>query len=78
MIPIFYSCCCDMVSKWEKIVVENGSYELDLWPNLEILTSDALSKVEFGSSYEEGKKIFNLQMELSELVMKSFPLPGAR
>ncbi|XP_049374051.1 cytochrome P450 CYP72A219-like [Solanum verrucosum] len=77
MVPIFYSCCCDMVRKWEKIVTENGSYELDLWPNLEILTSNALSKAAFGSNYEEGKKIFDLQMELSELVMKSFPLPGA-
>ncbi|KAG5597312.1 hypothetical protein H5410_038544 [Solanum commersonii] len=77
MVPIFYSCCYDMVSKWEKIVTENGSYELDLWPNLEILTSNALSKAAFGSNYEEGKKIFDLQMELSELVMKSFPLPGA-
>ncbi|XP_075080050.1 cytochrome P450 CYP72A219-like [Nicotiana tabacum] len=52
-----------MVSKWEKIVSEKGSYELDLWPNLETLTSDALSRAAFGSNYEE--------------VMKPFPLPGA-
>ncbi|KAK4342256.1 hypothetical protein RND71_038072 [Anisodus tanguticus] len=77
MLPIFHSSCCDMVSKWEKIVSEKGSYELDLWPNLEILTSDALSRAAFGSNYEEGKKIFDLQMELTELVMKPFPYPGA-
>ncbi|CAN4103179.1 unnamed protein product [Withania somnifera] len=77
MVPILYSCCCDMVSKWDKIISEKGLYELDLWPNLEILTSDALSRAAFGSNYEEGKKIFDLQMELGELVMKSFPLPGA-
>ncbi|PHT76789.1 Cytochrome [Capsicum annuum] len=66
-----------MVSKWEKIVSENGSYELDLWSNLEILTSDSLSRAASGSNYEEGTKIFNLQIELGELVMKAFPLPGA-
>lgn len=67
-----------MVSKWEKIVLEKGSYELDLWPNLETLTSDALTRAAFGSNYEEGKKVFDLQMELIELVMKPFPSPGAR
>ncbi|XP_060189913.1 cytochrome P450 CYP72A219-like [Lycium barbarum] len=77
MLPIFHSSCSDMVSKWEKIVLKNGSYELDLWPNLEILTSDALSRAAFGSNYEEGKRIFDLQMEFTELVMKPFPLPGA-
>nr|XP_033510989.1 cytochrome P450 CYP72A219-like [Nicotiana tomentosiformis] len=60
-VPIFYSSCCDMVSKWEKIVLEKGSYELDLWPNLETLTSDALTRAAFGSNYEEGKKVFDLQ-----------------
>ncbi|KAH6785450.1 hypothetical protein C2S51_037905 [Perilla frutescens var. frutescens] len=83
MPPSFYMSCCDMLSEWEKIVPtsDEGWIELDVWPYLQTLTSDAISRTAFGSSYEQGKKIFQLQKELAALLMKatlSFFIPGFR
>ncbi|KAL6553785.1 hypothetical protein OROMI_019458 [Orobanche minor] len=81
MIPSFYMCCAEMLSKWEKIVPSEGSCELDVWPYLQTMTSDVISRTAFGSSYEEGRRIFELQKELAELVMeanRSVYIPGLR
>ncbi|KAL8508026.1 hypothetical protein ACS0TY_018551 [Phlomoides rotata] len=50
-------------------------------PHLETLTSDAISRTAFGSSYEEGRKIFQLQKELVTLLLQEsllFFIPGLR
>ncbi|KAG8386767.1 hypothetical protein BUALT_Bualt03G0183200 [Buddleja alternifolia] len=81
MIPSFYSSCAEMLSKWEKIVPSEGSSELDVWPYLQAMTGDAISPTAFGSSFEEGRKIFELQREQTALFMKSFLpvfIPGWR
>lgn len=71
-----------MLSKWEKIAQSEGSsFELDVSSHLETLTSDAISRTAFGSSYEEGRKIFQLQKELATLLLKAsllFFIPGMR
>ena len=62
MLSAFHLSCSDMVNKWKKLSVE-GSCELDVWPYLENLTGDVISRTAFGSSYEEGIRIFQLQKE---------------
>ncbi|CAA3015259.1 cytochrome P450 CYP72A219-like [Olea europaea subsp. europaea] len=81
MLPSFNLCCCEMLSKWEKILSSERSSELDVWPYLQTLTSDAISRTAFGSNYEEGRKIFDLQTEQAELVTQarnSVYVPGWR
>ncbi|PHU11096.1 Cytochrome [Capsicum chinense] len=68
MLPAFYMSCCDMLSKWENIVSSEGS-EIDVLPFLQTLTSDAISRTAFGSNYEEGRQIFELQKELADLIL---------
>ncbi|KAG4161063.1 hypothetical protein ERO13_D01G035350v2 [Gossypium hirsutum] len=50
MLPAFYQSCCDMLSKWEKMVCTEGYSELDVWPYLVDLTRDVISRSAFGSS----------------------------
>ena len=81
MLPAFCQSCSDMISKWESVVSEEGSIELDVWPYLQNLSSDMISRTAFGSSYEEGRNIFELQRELAELVFQSglsIYIPGRR
>ena len=56
-----------------------GSRESDVWPYLENLTWDMIARTAFGSSYEEGRKIFQLQKEQTYLainVATSVNIPG--
>lgn len=81
MLPAFHESCSEMISKWESLVSEEGSTELDVWPSLRSLSRDMISRTAFGSSYEEGRKIFELQRELAELAIKmahSIYIPGWR
>ena len=81
MLPSFYLSCTELTSKWGEMVSTEGSCELDVWPYLETLTSDVISRTAFGSSYEEGKKIFQLQKEQVELAIQSslsVSFPGSR
>ena len=59
-----------MISKWEGMLSSNGSCEMDVWPFLQNLASDVISRTAFGSSYEEGIRIFQLQKEQAELATK--------
>ncbi|KAJ4976698.1 hypothetical protein NE237_001804 [Protea cynaroides] len=72
MLSAFYTSSNDMVSKWEKLITLEGSCELDVWPELQNLTGDAISRAAFGSSYEKGKRVFKLQDEQAELFIQSF------
>ncbi|KAM4071269.1 hypothetical protein ACB094_11G049300 [Castanea mollissima] len=70
-----------MIRKWESLVSKEGSIELDVWLYLQTLTSDVISRTAFGSSYEEGRSISELQKEQAELAMKTLQfiyIPGWR
>ncbi|RVW94377.1 Cytochrome P450 CYP72A219 [Vitis vinifera] len=81
MVSAFQLSCSDMVNKWEKQLSLDGSCELDIWPYLQNLTGDVISRTAFGSSYEEGRRIFQLQKEqalLTVQVTRSVYVPGWR
>uniref|UniRef100_M1AX20 CYP72A57 n=1 Tax=Solanum tuberosum TaxID=4113 RepID=M1AX20_SOLTU len=63
MLPAFYLSCSEMLSKWEDVVPVEGSHEIDVWPHMQQLSCDVISRIAFGRSYEEGRKIFELQKE---------------
>ncbi|KAI3704431.1 hypothetical protein L1987_74651 [Smallanthus sonchifolius] len=44
MVPAFHLSCSEMLGKWENLVWTNGSCELDVWPHLQTLTSDVISR----------------------------------
>ncbi|KAK9052587.1 hypothetical protein SSX86_029216 [Deinandra increscens subsp. villosa] len=80
MLPAFDICCSEMINKWEEIT-KGRSCEVDVYPHLKTMTSDVISRTAFGSSYEEGRKIFELQHEQEKLVMQSVQsiyIPGSR
>ncbi|MBA0849546.1 hypothetical protein Goshw_017321, partial [Gossypium schwendimanii] len=81
MLPAFYQSCCDMLSKWEKMVCTEGYSELDVWPYLVDLTRDVISRSAFGSSFEEGRRIFQLlddQLVLRIKLLQTVYIPGWR
>ncbi|XP_031406717.1 cytochrome P450 CYP72A219-like [Punica granatum] len=81
MLPAFYSSCNEMVMRWEKLMGAEESCELDAWTDIQNLTRQVIAQTAFGSSYEEGKVIFQLQTEQGELAVKSMHMvyiPGWR
>lgn len=79
MLPAMYLSCNDIMNEWEKMVSADGQCEVDVYHYLENLTSDVISRTSFGSNYEEGRKIFQLQREQSDLIIKasqSIYIPG--
>ncbi|ONM40049.1 cytochrome P450 family 72 subfamily A polypeptide 8 [Zea mays] len=81
MLPAFSACCQELVSRWAECLGPDGSCELDVWPELQNLTGDVISRTAFGSSYHQGRRIFQLQTEQASLVMtniQNIVIPGYR
>ncbi|KAJ0669718.1 putative secologanin synthase [Helianthus annuus] len=77
----FYVKCSEMIAKWEKLVTRESSCEVDVWPLLSSFSGDVISHTAFGSSFEEGRKIFELQREQAAMMLKideSVYIPGSR
>jgi hypothetical protein len=81
MVPAFETSCFGLIDRWEKLISPQGSGEIDVAPELQNLASDAIARTAFGSSFEEGKRIFELLEEQTKLVHESFQniyIPGFR
>ncbi|XP_052137843.1 cytochrome P450 CYP72A616-like isoform X2 [Oryza glaberrima] len=79
MLPAFSTCCEELVGKWMDSLGPDGSCELDVWPEMQSLTGDVISRTAFGSSYSEGRRIFQLQTEQAELfigAIQKIVIPG--
>lgn len=81
MLPACSTSCSELVNRWEMLIGSKESYELDVWPELQILAADVISRAAFGSSYNDGKRIFQFQSEQTLLVSKALQtiyIPGFR
>jgi len=79
MLPVFSTCCIETVTRWENSMPSEGSSEIDIWPEFQNLTGDVISRTAFGSNYQEGRRIFQLQGELAEHLIQSIQtifIPG--
>jgi cytochrome P450 len=68
-----------MITRWDNSMSTQGSSEIDIWPEFQNLTGDVISRTAFGSNYQEGMKIFQLQGELAERLIMAFQtifIPG--
>ncbi|XP_038984948.1 cytochrome P450 CYP72A219-like isoform X3 [Phoenix dactylifera] len=75
MVPAFLISCVDLIKRWQNLTSAEGSCEIDVWPEFQNLTGDVISRTAFGSSYEEGTKIFELQKEQAVLVIEAARVP---
>ncbi|KAK1302455.1 Secologanin synthase [Acorus calamus] len=81
MVPAFQTSCVELIKRWEGMIGGEGSCELDVWPELQYLTGDVISRTAYGSNYEEGKDIFQLLKEQVSLVLEAARtayIPGFR
>lgn len=80
MAPAMRLSCLIMVEKWQALFGD-GPMEIDVWPWLQDLAGDVISRTAFGSSHHEGRRIFELQSELVKLVLEILQfifIPGWR
>lgn len=80
MVPALYMSCAELIKKWEEMLKNKRSCEVDVLPYLQALSCDVISSTAFGSNFEEGKRIFELQKEQAELVrqvIQSVYIPGS-
>nr|WMZ41224.1 cytochrome P450 family 72 subfamily A polypeptide 8 [Ipomoea batatas] len=72
MVPAFCESIGEMLDKWDNIVKPEGS-EVNVWPHVNIFTSDAIARTAFGSNFEEGRNIFSNLAELAMLIHELGP-----
>ncbi|XP_062017528.1 cytochrome P450 CYP749A22-like [Rosa rugosa] len=77
MVPDMIASAEKMVQRWQN----SEGKEIEMYQEFKLLTSEVISRTAFGSSYLEGKKIFDMLTDLSSLLVKNsfkIRLPGIR
>eukprot|EP01018_Ginkgo_biloba_P026176 Gb_35500 [translate_table: standard] len=80
MIPNVAVSAANMLDQW-KMSVDSGANEMEVSKEFRNLTADVISRTAFGSSYVEGKNIFDMQSEMTILVAETArkaAIPGYR
>ena len=83
MVAAFDASCMEMIQEWEMKIKETGSRscEIEVWSYLHNLSADAISRAAFGSSFQEGKRVFELLREHISITVQatqSVYIPGSR
>jgi len=73
MFPEFSAACSDLICRWENLLADSaGTIELDVWSEFQNFSGDVISRAVFGVSYQDGRRIFQLQAEQLVRVTQAF------
>lgn len=81
MIPMMGKSMKDMLTKWSSKMSNDGKVEIEVLEWFLRLSEDVITHTVFGSSYEDGKTIFELQTQQLAYATKAFQqvfIPGFR
>eukprot|EP00253_Pinus_taeda_P020724 PITA_20724 len=83
MVKKMAACTSSMLENWQEMMsqADSNGKEIDVRSEFRTLTADIIAHTAFGSSYNEGKEVFELQTELGTMVAeaeRSVYIPGSQ